>query len=32
MKRAVAFAEQHGCRFLDYEFEHGEPEFLKGVC
>jgi hypothetical protein len=31
MKRAIAFAEQHGCRFLYYEFEHREPEFLKGV-
>ena len=29
MKRAIAFAEQHGCRFLYYEFEHREPEFLK---
>ena len=25
----MAFAEEHGCRFLFYEFDHREPEFMK---
>jgi hypothetical protein len=29
MQRAMAFAEEHGCRFLFYEFDHREPEFMK---
>jgi hypothetical protein len=32
IKRAVAFAEEHRCRFLYYEFMHREPEFFKTIC
>ena len=32
LERAIAFAAQHDCRFLYYEFEHREPEFFKVVC
>jgi hypothetical protein len=30
--RAAAFAEEHSCRFLYYEFLHREPEFFKTIC
>ena len=29
MRRAVSFAEEHGCRLLYYKFLHQQPEFLK---
>jgi hypothetical protein len=32
IKQTMAFAEQHSCRFLYYEIDHREPEFLKVVC
>ena len=32
IRRAVAFAEEHSCRVLYYEFMHREPEFFKTIC
>jgi hypothetical protein len=31
MRQSMAFAEQHSCRFLYYEYEHRDPEFFKTV-
>jgi hypothetical protein len=32
IRQAVAFAEEHSCRFLYYEFMHRAPEFFKTIC
>jgi hypothetical protein len=32
MRRAIAFAEEHGCRLLYHKFLPREPEFLKTCC
>jgi hypothetical protein len=29
LRRAAAFAEAHGCRFLSYAYTQRDPEFMK---